>query len=105
MTDIRSPEKRRQIMAAVRQSGTEPELALWSKRIPPELESDVRVIARQPRERVAAFIELADFLALPRGRTENVPLKLFEYMAAGKAVVAARMPKKKLSVRAVLNRD
>jgi glycosyltransferase involved in cell wall biosynthesis len=70
---------------------TEREMALWSKRISPELDPHVRLIARQPRERIGAFIELADFLALPRGRTANIPLKLFDYMASGKPIIATRM--------------
>jgi glycosyltransferase involved in cell wall biosynthesis len=48
----------------------------------------VRIIPRQPRERIATYVELAHFLALPRGRTENVPLKLFDYMASGKPIIA-----------------
>ncbi|HWW19318.1 MAG TPA: glycosyltransferase family 4 protein [Steroidobacteraceae bacterium] len=69
---------------------TEPEMAAWSKRTPKELVGHVRILPRQPRERIAAYIELADFLALPRGRTDNVPLKLFDYMASGKPIIAMR---------------
>jgi glycosyltransferase involved in cell wall biosynthesis len=69
---------------------TDPEIADWSKRMPPALVEHVRIIPRQPRDRIAGYIELADFLALPRGRTDNVPLKLFEYMASGKPIIAMR---------------
>jgi len=67
---------------------TETEIAAWSRQIPAQLLDHVRIIPRQPRERIATYIELADFLALPRGRTDNVPLKLFDYMASGKPIIA-----------------
>jgi len=69
---------------------TEPEIEAWSNRLPPELKENVRLIPRQPRERIATYIEAADFLALPRGRTDNIPLKLFDYMASGKPIIAMR---------------
>jgi glycosyltransferase involved in cell wall biosynthesis len=69
---------------------TESEMEVWSKRIPADLAEDVRLVPRQPRERIAAYIGLADFLALPRGRTDNIPLKLFDYMASGKPIIAVR---------------
>jgi glycosyltransferase involved in cell wall biosynthesis len=69
---------------------TDSEMTAWAKRIPPELQEHIRIIPRQPRERIATYIELADFLALPRGRTDNVPLKLFDYMASGKPIIATR---------------
>jgi glycosyltransferase involved in cell wall biosynthesis len=69
---------------------TEQEMATWSKRIPAELADHVRIVRRQPRDRIATYIGLADFLALPRGNTENVPLKLFDYMASGKPIIAMR---------------
>jgi glycosyltransferase involved in cell wall biosynthesis len=69
---------------------TDQEMSVWSKRLPAPLAEHVRIIRRQPRERIATYIELADFLALPRGNTENVPLKLFDYMASGKPIIAMR---------------
>jgi glycosyltransferase involved in cell wall biosynthesis len=70
---------------------TEKDLVNWSRRVTPELQPHVRLIPRQPRERIATYIALSDFLALPRGRTENAPLKLFDYMAAGKPIIATRV--------------
>lgn len=69
---------------------TAQERADWSIRIPAELDEHVRIVLRQPRERIATYMELADFLALPRGNIENVPLKLFDYMASGKPIIAIR---------------
>lgn len=69
---------------------TDRDLTNWSRRLPPELESHVRLVPRQPRAKIATYIALADFLALPRGHTQNVPLKLFDYMAAGKPIIATR---------------
>ncbi len=52
----------------------------------------LRLLPRQPREKMAEFLKLADFLVLPRAGVENVPLKLFDYMAAGKPIIATRGP-------------
>jgi len=69
---------------------TDREMAVWSRRIPEQLREHARIIPRQPRDRIATYIELADFLALPRGRTDNIPLKLFDYMVSGKPIIAMR---------------
>jgi glycosyltransferase involved in cell wall biosynthesis len=69
---------------------TEQELAVWSKRVPTEVDEHMLIIPRQPHDRIPAYIELADFLMLPRICTDNIPLKLFDYMASGKPIVATR---------------
>jgi glycosyltransferase involved in cell wall biosynthesis len=69
---------------------TEREIETWSKRVSEPLREHVRIVPRQPRERIATYLQLADFLALPRGNTDNVPLKLFDYMASGKPIIATR---------------
>jgi glycosyltransferase involved in cell wall biosynthesis len=51
---------------------------------------NVLILPRQPREKIAEFLRLADFLALPRVDADNVPLKLFDYMASGKPIIATR---------------
>jgi glycosyltransferase involved in cell wall biosynthesis len=48
----------------------------------------VRVLPRQPRERIAAFTRLASILVSPRNHGGNFPLKIFDYLAAGKPIVA-----------------
>jgi glycosyltransferase involved in cell wall biosynthesis len=52
----------------------------------------VRVLPRQPRRRMDAFIELASVLVSPRNHGGNFPLKIFDYLAAGKPIVATDVP-------------
>ena len=48
-----------------------------------------RIIPRQPREAVASYLALADVLVSPRkAASSNLPLKILEYLAAGKPIVA-----------------
>jgi glycosyltransferase involved in cell wall biosynthesis len=72
-------------------AANESEAALGS-RLPTEAQEKLRVVRRQPRDRVPHYVALADFLLLPRAIGRNVPLKLFEYMASGKPIVASRTP-------------
>jgi glycosyltransferase involved in cell wall biosynthesis len=58
-----------------------------------------RVLPRQPRNRIAAFTQLANILVSPRNHGGNFPLKIFDYLAAGKPIVATDVP----AHRAVLN--
>lgn len=51
---------------------------------------NVRIVPRQPRAQMPLYTELADVLLLPRVGCQNVPLKLYEYMASGKPIVATR---------------
>ncbi len=48
----------------------------------------VRVLARVPRARIPHFLALADVLVSPRTEGRNLPLKIFDYMASGKPIVA-----------------
>jgi len=52
----------------------------------------VRVIDRQPREQVAAYLAMADVLVSPRSYGDNLPLKVFGYLAAGRPIVATDLP-------------
>ena len=51
---------------------------------------NVIILPRQPRANMPAFLKLANYLVLPRVGAENAPLKLFDYMASGKPIVATR---------------
>lgn len=62
-------------------------------------EGALRVVKRQPREKIPAFLALADVVVSPRAYGDNLPLKIFDYMAAGKPIVATDIP----AHRAVLN--
>jgi glycosyltransferase involved in cell wall biosynthesis len=55
-------------------------------------EGALRVIKRQPRERIPAFLALADVVVSPRAYGDNLPLKIFDYLAAGKPIVATDIP-------------
>jgi len=52
----------------------------------------LRVIRRQPRSEIPRYLEMADLLVSPRDDTANVGIKIFEYMAAGKPIVATDTP-------------
>ena len=51
-----------------------------------------RVLPRQPRDRALAFLGLADVLVSPRAHGNNLPLKIGDYMAASKPIVATKIP-------------
>jgi glycosyltransferase involved in cell wall biosynthesis len=69
---------------------TERELANWSRQPSKDGSEQVRIVPRQPRERIPVYTELADLLVLPRVGPDNIPLKLYDYMASGKPIVATR---------------
>ncbi len=60
----------------------------------------VRIVERQPKARIAGFLRMADVLVSPRNEgNNNLPLKVFDYLAAGRPIVATDIR----SHRAVLN--
>jgi glycosyltransferase involved in cell wall biosynthesis len=52
----------------------------------------LRVVERQPRTEMAEFLALADVLVSPRAYGGNLPLKIFDYLAAGRPIVATDIP-------------
>jgi glycosyltransferase involved in cell wall biosynthesis len=60
------------------------------------LQTGVRMLGRLPQEKVAAVLSTADVVVAPypftHGEIVGTPLKLLEYMAAGKAIVASTAP-------------
>jgi len=69
--------------------GTESELATAV----PHVESGaLRVIPRQPRHEMPAFLAVADVLVSSRAYGGNLPLKVFDYLAAGRPIVATDIP-------------
>ena len=52
----------------------------------------VWVLERQPREAVNQLLGVADILVSPRRYGANLPLKVFDYLAAGKPIVATDIP-------------
>jgi glycosyltransferase involved in cell wall biosynthesis len=55
-------------------------------------EGALLVIERQPRSEMAAFLRMADVLVSPRAYGGNLPLKVFDYLAAGRPIVATDIP-------------
>jgi len=70
--------------------GAEPDEAHAASSLAAELgvAEHVRVVPRQPRERMSAFLAVADVLVSPRSGGENLPLKIFDYLNVGKPIVA-----------------
>lgn len=52
----------------------------------------LRVVERQPRAEIATFLAMADVLVSPRAYGGNLPLKIFDYLAAGRPIVATDIP-------------
>ena len=52
----------------------------------------VRIVGRQPRHAVPAYLALASVLVSPRAYGDNLPLKIFDYLAAGVPIVATDIP-------------
>ena len=55
-------------------------------------QGSIRILPRQPRDALPSFIAMADILVSPRAGGDNLPLKVFDYIAAGKAIVATDYP-------------
>jgi glycosyltransferase involved in cell wall biosynthesis len=53
---------------------------------------NLRVVARQPRHRIAQFLALGDILVSPRIYGGNIPLKVFDYLGAHRPIVATDIP-------------
>jgi glycosyltransferase involved in cell wall biosynthesis len=56
------------------------------------LDGGVRMLPRQSRDRMPAFLALADVLVSPRTEGANLPLKIYEYLASGRPIVATDLP-------------
>jgi glycosyltransferase involved in cell wall biosynthesis len=61
----------------------------------------VRIVDRQPRHEIPSYFGMADVLVSPRSHGGNLPLKIFDYLAAGRPIVATDIP----THRTVLNEE
>jgi glycosyltransferase involved in cell wall biosynthesis len=61
----------------------------------------LRIVDRQPRHEIPSYFSMADVLVSPRSHGGNLPLKVFDYLAAGRPIVATDIP----THRAVLNQQ
>jgi glycosyltransferase involved in cell wall biosynthesis len=52
------------------------------------IDGRVRLVPRQPRERVWSYLSVADVTVSPRSHGDNLPLKILDYMSIGKPIVA-----------------
>jgi glycosyltransferase involved in cell wall biosynthesis len=53
---------------------------------------DVTIFAgERPASEIPAFLLAADLLVSPRSRGTNTPLKIYQYLRSGKAIVATRL--------------
>ncbi len=57
-----------------------------------KLNGAVRVLGRKPRVEIPAYLAMADLLVSPRSYGDNLPLKVFDYLAAGRPIVATDLP-------------
>jgi glycosyltransferase involved in cell wall biosynthesis len=72
--------------------GTGDEVARLTSAVSLRHRDKIRVLPRQPRERMAVFFSLAKVLLSARGHGKNVPLKVFDYIAARRPIVASDVP-------------
>lgn len=56
------------------------------------LAGTVQFLGPQPVRRMAALFERADILVSPRIRGNNTPMKVYSYLASGKAILATDLP-------------
>jgi glycosyltransferase involved in cell wall biosynthesis len=48
-------------------------------------------VGEQPSERIPGYLSAADVLASPRSRGKNTPLKIYQYLRAGRPIVATNL--------------
>lgn len=58
--------------------------------MPARTTSRTRIVLRRRRREMPAYLAVADILVSPRTATGNVPLKIFDYLATGRPIVATR---------------
>ncbi len=56
----------------------------------PHARARVRILAPESRDRMPAYLAMADCLISLRPSSDNLPLKVLDYMAAGRPIVATR---------------
>jgi len=56
----------------------------------PQARARVRILAPESRERMPKYLAMADCLISLRPSSDNLPLKVLDYMAAGRPIVATR---------------
>ncbi|MDD4761547.1 MAG: glycosyltransferase family 4 protein [Candidatus Pacebacteria bacterium] len=94
---LKAAEKMREVIFVVAGSG----------KIEKELPENVKMVGKKLKTEVPKWLLAADVLILPNSGKEDIsrlytsPLKMFEYMASGRPIVASDLP----SIREVLNEN
>jgi glycosyltransferase involved in cell wall biosynthesis len=70
-------------------AGTEARTAALAQ-FAPHVRSRVRILAPESRDRMPGYLAMADCLISLRPSSDNLPLKVLDYMAAGRPIVATR---------------
>ncbi len=69
--------------------GSDDQIAQLDQRLSQQLSADrCRLVPRIEQDQVPAYLKLADVLVSPRTYGENLPLKVIEYLAAARPIVA-----------------
>lgn len=68
------------------------EIDLVQESLDENVRTRVRCAVRQPRARIDVFLRMATVVVSPRIYGGNFPLKVFDYLAAGKPIVATDVP-------------
>lgn len=85
--------------------GTDKDIAIFKEKF--RSQDNILVVGHRPYSQIPLYLKAADVLVLPNpgnnqiSRLYTSPLKLFEYMAAKRPIVASDVP----SVREILNED
>ncbi len=61
----------------------------------------LQIVPRQPSGMIPNYYDVADIMVSPRAYGSNIPLKVFDYMASGRPIVATDIP----AHRKILNAD
>jgi glycosyltransferase involved in cell wall biosynthesis len=72
--------------------GTSAEVEKLRMMLPMHVMDRVRILPRQAREDMPSYIAAASILLSTREDGGNIPLKVFEYLAAGKPIIATDIP-------------
>lgn len=85
--------------------GTDKDIERFKEKVKKENLNNVLVAGRKPYNEIPLWLKAADVLVLPNSGREKLsalytsPLKMFEYMAVGKPIVASALP----SIQEILN--
>lgn len=72
--------------------GTPAEVERLQNMLPVSVMDRVRILPRQKRQEIPSYIAAADILLSTREDGGNLPLKVFDYLAAAKPIIASDIP-------------